>query len=31
MKIDTDPKKIQEILTRGVEEIIEKDNLEATT
>jgi tyrosyl-tRNA synthetase len=28
MKIDTDSKKIEEILTRGVEEVIEKTNLE---
>ena len=27
--INTDPEKIKEILTRGVEEVIEKDNLEA--
>ena len=27
MKINTDPKKIEELLTRGVEEIIDKENL----
>src|SRR3989339_1839866 len=27
MKINTDPKKIEELLTRGVEEVIDKENL----
>mgnify|MGYP001614434839 FL=1 len=27
MKINTDPKKIEELLTRGVEEVIDKEHL----